>query len=121
MISLETIGPQGEHKHNEYTYDRQGNMLSDGNRQYSYDAMNRLKEVTNTDGSRQKNHYDGEGLRAELEENGKLVAFIFNDGKVVAEKTDNNTIRYIRGYDLVSSDSESARTYYHYAYDELGS
>ena len=96
-------------------------MLSDGNRQYSYDAMNRLKEVTNTDGSWQKNHYDGEGLRAELEENGKLVSFIYNEDKVVSEKTDNNTLRYIRGYDLVSSDSESARTYYHYACDELGS
>ena len=57
MISLETISPQGEHKHNEYTYDAQGNILSDGNRQYSYDALNRLAEVTNTDGSRQKNRF----------------------------------------------------------------
>ena len=30
-------------------------------------------------------------------------------------------MRYIRGYELVSSDSERARTYYHYATDELGS
>ena len=95
-------------------------MLSDGNRQYSYDAINRLKEVTDTDGSRQRNHYDAEGLRAELEENGRLVSFIFNDDKVVTEQSDNNTIRYIRGYDLISSDSEVAN-YYHYACDELGS
>ena len=108
LTSLETISPQGEHKHNEYTYDRQGNMLSDGNRQYSYDAMNRLKEVTDTDGSRQRNRYDAEGLRAELEENGRLVSFIFNDDKVVTEKSDNNTVRYIRGYDIISSDSEAA-------------
>ena len=96
-------------------------MLNDGNRQYTYDAMNRLKEVTNTDGSWQKNRYDGEGLRAELEENGRLVSFIFNGDKVVTEQSDNNTIRYIRGYDLISSDSEAAKTYYHYASDELGS
>ena len=30
-------------------------------------------------------------------------------------------IRYIRGYDLIASDADSARTYYHYASDELGS
>ena len=29
--------------------------------------------------------------------------------------------RYIRGYDLIASDADSARTYYHYASDELGS
>ena len=37
------------------------------------------------------------------------------------EKEDGNVIRFIRGYDLVASDSESARTYYHYACDEQGS
>ena len=70
---------------------------------------------------RQKNRYDAEGLRAELEENGRLVRFIYNDDKVISEKTDDNTIRYIRGYELISSDSEAAKTYYHYASDELGS
>lgn len=104
-----------------YSYDAQGNMLSDGNRQFVYDAMNRLSEVKNADGSWQKNHYDGEGLRAELEENGRLVSFIFDGDKVVNEKDTENTIRYIRGYELISSDSEKARTYYHYACDEMGS
>ena len=78
-------------------------------------------EVRTKNGDIQKNRYDGEGLRAELEENGRLVAFIFNGDKVVSEKTDNNTIRYIRGYELISSDSAAAKTYYHYASDELGS
>ena len=40
---------------------------------------------------------------------------------MVAEKTDNNTVRYIRGYELISSDSEAAKTYYHYVCDEMGS
>ena len=83
--------------------------------------MNRLAEVRNEEGSFQKNRYDGEGLRAELEENGRLVSFIFDGDKVVTEEEDQNTIRYIRGYDLISSDSERARTYYHYACDEMGS
>ena len=104
-----------------YEYDRQGNTLSDGENTYRYDSLNRIVEVKTKNGDIQKNHYDGEGLRAELEENGRLVAFIFDGDKVVSEKTDNNTIRYIRGYELISSDSAAAKTYYHYASDELGS
>ncbi|MEE1247790.1 MAG: RHS repeat-associated core domain-containing protein, partial [Lachnospiraceae bacterium] len=104
-----------------YEYDRQGNTLSDGENTSCYDSLNRIVEVRTKNGDIQKNHYDGEGLRAELEENGRLVAFIFDGDKVVSEKTDNNTIRYIRGYELISSDSAAAKTYYHYASDELGS
>ena len=73
------------------------------------------------DGHVQINHYDAEGLRQELEEDGKLVQFIFRGDEVVAEKKENNIIRLIRGYDLVASDIENARTYYHYASNELGS
>ena len=105
-----------------YTYDRQGNMLSDGDNTYQYDGMNRLKEINTKAGDIQKNHYDGEGLRAELEENGKLVSFLFSDGEAVLEDSEAAGItRYIRGLGLLTSDSESARTYYHYASDELGS
>ena len=106
----------------EFTYDQQGNMLSDGRRNFAYDAMNRLSQVTTKEGNVQKDYYDGEGLRAEMEENGILVQFLFDKDKVVAETDcDQNTIRYIRGYELISSDSEKARTYYHYASDEMGS
>ena len=37
------------------------------------------------------------------------------------EETDTNKIRHIRGYELIASDVERARTYYHYASDEMGS
>ncbi len=105
-----------------YTYDRQGNMLSDGDNTYQYDGMNRLKEINTKAGDIQKNHYDGEGLRAELEENGKLVSFLYSDGEAVLEDSEAAGItRYIRGLGLLTSDSESARTYYHYASDDLGS
>ena len=40
---------------------------------------------------------------------------------MVETEADGNTIRYLRGYTLISSDSESARTYYHYVSDEQGS
>ena len=97
-------------------------MLTDGTRSFSYDAMNRLSQVTTTEGNTQKNRYNGEGLRAEMEENGRLVNFLFDGEKVIAGTDgDQNVVCYIRGYDLISSDSEKAKTYYHYASDEMGS
>ena len=119
-----------------YTYDRQGNMLSEKSmksgeeKKYSYDSFGRMvrAEVSvESPGTRefqvQINRYDGEGLRHEMEENGRLIKFLYNkDREVVAEETSNGTItRYIRGLGIISSDSEEAKTYYHYVSDEQGS
>ncbi len=90
--------------------------------QYTYDSLNRLTQINTKAGGIQKNRYDGEGLRAELEENGRLVRFLFHNGEVVLEEpTEGAVTRYIRGYDLISSDSAAAKTYYHYTSDNLGS
>ena len=88
-----------------------------------YDDLRRLEQVTKADGSFQKNHYDAEGLRAEMEENGQLVKFLYNENReaVAEEESDGNVIRYIRRLGLISSDSEKAKTYYHYVSDEQGS
>ena len=98
-------------------------MLSDGRNQYTYDDFGRLASAVTAEGGIQKNCYDAEGLRAEMEENGRLVQFLYNeDREVVAEKDySGNIIRYIRGLGLISSDSENAKTYYHYVSDEQGS
>ena len=58
-----------------------------------------------------------------MEENGRLIKFLYNeDREVVAEETSNGTItRHIRGLGIISSDSEEAKTYYHYVSDEQGS
>ena len=51
-----------------------------------------------------------------------MVKFLFNEEKeVIAEETDGEVIRYIHGLGIISSDSESARTYYHYVSDNQGS
>ena len=112
-----------QQEHLTYTYDRQGNMLSDGRNQYTYDDFGRLVSAVTAEGGIQKNCYDAEGLRTEMEENGRLVQFLYNeDREVVAEKDySGNIIRYIRGLGLISSDSENAKTYYHYVCDEQGS
>ena len=107
-----------------FRYDNAGNLLQDDKARYSYDAFNRTTKVETFDGHVQVNRYDAEGLRHEMEENGRLVRFIFHKGEVVAEQEENsNVIRLIRSSELIarSSDSESARTYYHYASDEMGS
>ena len=149
-----------------YTYDRQGNMLSEKSmksgeeKKYSYDSFGRMVRAEvpvehrgasnkpdehagfsnatqsagetfgiqeNSSATRefqvQINRYDGEGLRHEMEENGRLIKFLYNeDREVVAEETSNGTItRYIRGLGIISSDSEEAKTYYHYVSDEQGS
>ena len=61
-----------------FQYDNAGNLLVDDKAQYSYDAFNRTTRVETFDGNVQVNHYDAEGLRYEMEENGNLVQFIFN-------------------------------------------
>lgn len=116
---LITYTKGGESNH--FGYDRAGNLIRDNYAWYEYDAFNRTAKVETFDGNIQVNHYDPEGLRHEMEENGKLVGFLFREREVVAEETQENIVRYIRGIELLASDAKKAATYYHYASDELGS
>nr|WP_187626288.1 RHS repeat-associated core domain-containing protein [Selenomonas caprae] len=105
-----------------YRYDDAGNLLQDANNTYEYDAFRRTSKVTTKAGDVQINRYDAEGLRYEMEENGKLVQFIFNENKeVITEETDGNITRLIRTSDLWARESEPEKTWYHYASDEQGS
>ena len=96
--------------------------MNDGEKIYKNDAFNRVTRVETTTGQVQINHYDAEGLRYEMEENKKLVQFIFNENReVVVEKSADDIKRLIRSYDLWASESEPEKTWYHYASDEQGS
>ena len=64
-----------------YRYDAQGNTLSDGENTYRYDCLNRITEV-------------------------KTKA-----GVITEEDEAGEPIRYIRGHELLASDSERARFY----------
>ena len=56
-----------------------------------------------------------------MEENGNLVRFIFNpDREAVTEEDSTGIIRLIRGSALIARNTDAARTYYHYASDEMG-
>ena len=105
-----------------FRYDHAGNLLSDDKARYSYDAFNRTIQVETFDGNIQVNRYDAESLRHEMEENGSLVQFIFNqDREVIAEQNSLGITRYIRSSELIARNTDAARTYYHYVSDEIGS
>lgn len=107
-----------------FQYDEAGNLLADDKALYSYDSFNRTVRAETFDGNIQLNRYDAEGLRYEMEENGRLVQFIFNQNReAVSEEDASGLNRLIRGTELIASRSsaDSARTYYHYASDEMGS
>jgi len=105
-----------------FQYDNAGNLLRDDQADYSYDAFNRTTKVETFDGNVQVNRYDAEGLRAEMEENGRLVQFIFNpDKEVVVEMEDGEINRLIRATTLIARNTDAVRMYYHYASDEMGS
>ena len=105
-----------------FQYDNAGNLLVDDKARYSYDAFNRTTRVETFDGNIQLNRYDAEGLRYEMEENGNLVQFIFNqEREAVTEEDSTGLTRLIRSTELIARSSDSARTYYHYASDEMGS
>jgi len=96
-LTSQTVNGQVE----TYRYDNAGNLLQDGNNIYEYDAFCRTSKVTTKAGITQINRYDAEGLRCEMEENGKLVQSIFNENKeVIAEKEDGKITRLIRSSDL---------------------
>ena len=97
--------------HTEFQYDAAGNLVKDDKAAYTYDAFNRNTRVETFDGNIQVNRYDAEGLRHEMEENGKLVQFIFRGTEVVAEETQEEKIRYIRTHELLASDAESGANY----------
>ena len=84
-----------------FKYDNAGNLLQDNKATYTYNDFNQTVKVENFDGNIQINRYDAEGLRYEMEENEWTI--------------------YIRGSELLASSNEYAKTYYHYANDEMGS
>ena len=116
LVSIEKGGTRKEYK-----YDEAGNLKRDEKGKYEYDSFNRLTKAELFTGDIQVNRYDAEGLRYEVEENGRLVKYLYRGKEVVVEEKEKEEKRYIRGIELLASDAEKARTYYHYTSDELGS
>lgn len=86
-----------------YQYDLQGNLTeetgTDGNWEYYYDPLNRQEMIGRPDGSKIRNLYDGEGLRAEKQVNGKSSRYLFLNGVILSEldKRQKLVSHYVRG------------------------
>lgn len=91
---------------NKYTYDGNGNRLSKADRQgltkYAYDDFGRLASTVTAEGDIQKNCYDAEGLRAEMDENAKTYYHYVSDEQ-------GSVSHIIRGEDKESGVSEQGR------------
>ena len=94
-----------------YTYDLNGNLLSDGTRAFDYDDENELIRVTVTNAWKSEFAYDGQlrmRVRKEFTWSGSAfvqtneVHYVY-DGKVVIQERDTNNlplVTYTRGKDL---------------------
>ena len=113
-----------------YSYDPAGNLTeenyltADGastqKLRYTYDVYNRNVSVTGDDFT-QKNHYDAEGLRYAVTENGETTNFVYRNGMPVSElDADKNPVRgYILGNEYISQVDGTSFGYY--LNDEQGS
>ena len=87
---------------------------------YTYDAYNRNISVCGA-GYVQQNHYDAEGLRNAVTENGSTTNFVYRNGMLSSElDADRNPVRgYVYGNEYISQNNGSSFSYY--LDDEQGS
>ncbi|MHC1748059.1 MAG: RHS repeat domain-containing protein [Cellulosilyticaceae bacterium] len=90
---------------------------------YNYNPLNQQIKVTLPDGNSLVNHYDAEGLCAEIEENNCLIKFIFHQDTIIAELDTEDTIkaRLVRGHGIVAANINGMDNNYYYHQDEQGS
>jgi len=117
-----------------YYYDELGNLIGDGNGQYTYDYRGRLSFYSGNGIARYTYYVDG--LRKSKSANNKTTYFIWLDGNMVYEFTGTESNTYTYGHRLLFSEEykyilnahgdvevliESDNTFVHrYRYDAFG-
>ena len=102
-----------------YRYDPQGNLIEEegrrGTTRYTYDCFNRTESVRSAEGGFIRNRYDAEGLRFELNENGKVSRFIYSGSEVVTEVDADYRLKaaIIRGHELLAQKDSRDSSYYY--------
>ena len=108
-----------------YEYDLQGNLTGEKGRRgtwkYTYDGKNRQEKILGPDGKNITYTYDGEGLRAEKEIDGKRSRFLYLNGELLSEREEGEDSfrRYVRGYGV--AELENGNGCYGVHQDERGS
>ena len=87
----------------------------DAVRTYAYNTKNQQTQVELEDGTVQTNRYDPEGLRHEMEENGKLLRFVYHKGELVYERgeTEQTGTSYHQGAGTEALNRAGKIYYYH--------
>ncbi|MBI9051564.1 MAG: Ig-like domain-containing protein [Anaerolineaceae bacterium] len=93
-----------------YTWDANGNMLSDGSSTYTYDHANRLTSVTGTDVS--SFVYNGLGDRYQQIVNGSTTSFTLDTNSMLAQVLQDGTNSYLYGISRISQVAETQTEYF---------
>ena len=80
---------------------------------YTYNTKNQQTSVQLEDGTVQTNRYDPEGLRHEMEENGKLLRFVYHKGELVYERGEKEQTSYHQGAGTEALNRAGKIYYYH--------
>ncbi len=106
-----------------YTYDANGNLISDGIFTYGYDFDDRLVSVIGN-GVNATYTYDPLGRRIKKEVNGEVVYYLHDGNQIIEERNIAGGLEasfvYGTGIDEAITMNRGGSTYY-YAYDGLGS
>jgi len=89
----------------EISHDLDGNMLSDGNLSFAYDAANRLKAVSSNGVLLVTNFYDAKSRRVKKVTPEATTTFFYDDWNLIEERVaytngTSSTILYVRGKDI---------------------
>ncbi len=107
------------HRRITFTCGRRDGILKeqrpDAVRTYTYNTKNQQTQVELEDGTVQTNRYDPEGLRHEMEENGKLLRFVYHKGELVYERgeTEQTGTSYHQGAGTEALNRAGKIYYYH--------
>jgi RHS repeat-associated protein len=107
-----------------YTYDPNGNLISDGSSTYTWDAADRLVRVSQGSTELARFAYDGLGRRAQKVANGVTRTFVYDGEDIIEERLSTGaTNRYVHGpgADQPLSRLENGAVGSYYVADHLGS
>ena len=97
--------PNNLNQYTEFSYDLDGNLLTDGTRTFTYDAANRLKTVSINGVLALTNFYDAKSRRVRKVTPDATTTFFYDDWNLIEERVaytngTSSTIRYYWGKDL---------------------
>jgi len=110
----------------EQNHDSNGNLTSDGNRNYHYDARNRLVRVSTLSGNTLANYkYDAYGRRIEKRAGSEAVRYVHFGKQVLEERNAFNELQrsyvYGNGIDEVLQLKTASNDSYYYHDNSIGS